>query len=89
MDKRKQKISKATMSRYPVYLKALRKMQHQGKEMFLSSELYEETGIQDTTIRRDFTYLSENEVLGRRGKGYDVKKLIDVITYVPELWSCI
>ena len=28
MDK---KISNATMSRYPVYLKALRKMQHEGK----------------------------------------------------------
>ena len=77
MEKRKTKISKATMARYPIYLKALRKMQHQGKEMFLSSELFEATGIQDTTIRRDFTYLADNEALGRRGKGYDVKKLID------------
>ena len=49
------KISKATMSRFPVYLKALRKMQHEGKETCLSSELFEITGIQDTTIRRDFT----------------------------------
>lgn len=79
MDK---KISKATMSRYPIYLKALRKMQHQGKEMFLSSELYEATGIQDTTIRRDFTYLSDSENLGHRGKGYDVKKLIDSFNQV-------
>ena len=54
MDK---KISNATMSRYPVYLKALRKMQHEGKENCLSSELSSLTGIQDTTIRRDFTYL--------------------------------
>ena len=77
MDKKRQKISKATMARYPIYLKALRKIQHQGKEMFLSSELFEATGIQDTTIRRDFTYLADNEALGRRGKGYDVKKLID------------
>ena len=46
------KISKATMSRFPVYLKALRKMQHEGKETCLSSELFEITGIQDTTIRR-------------------------------------
>ena len=84
MDKKKLKISKATMSRYPIYLKALRKMQHQGKEMFLSSELYEVTGIQDTTIRRDFTYLADNDGdgLGRRGKGYDVKKLIDSFNQV-------
>ena len=37
------KISKATMSRFPVYLKALRKMQHEGKETCLSSELFEIT----------------------------------------------
>lgn len=74
------KISKATMSRYPIYLKALRKMQYQGKETVLSSELFEATGIQDTTIRRDFTYLSDNENIGKRGKGYDVKKLIDIFS---------
>ena len=61
MDK---KISNATMSRYPVYLKALRKMQHEGKENCLSSELSELTGIQDTTIRRDFTYLSKTDNFG-------------------------
>lgn len=82
MDKKKLKISKATMARYPIYLKALRKMQHQGKEIFLSSELYEATGIQDTTIRRDFSYLSDSDGLGRRGKGYDVKKLIDSFNQV-------
>jgi redox-sensing transcriptional repressor len=81
MEKSK-KISKATMSRFPVYLKALRKMQHEGKEVCLSSELYETTGIQDTTIRRDFTYLSKTDNFGRRGKGYDVKHLIDGLSKV-------
>lgn len=79
MDK---KISKATMSRYPVYLKALRKMQHEGIEVCLSSELFETTGIQDTTIRRDFMYLSKTDNFGRRGKGYDVKHLIDGLSEV-------
>lgn len=82
MDKKLPKISKATMSRYPIYLKALRKMQHEGKEVFLSSELFEATGIQDTTIRRDFTYLSKTENLGQRGKGYDVKHLINIFNEV-------
>ena len=36
---KKQKISRATMTRFPVYLKALRVMGHEGKENFLSSEL--------------------------------------------------
>ena len=79
MDK---KISNATMSRYPVYLKALRKMQHEGKENCLSSELSSLTGIQDTTIRRDFTYLSKTDNFGQRGKGYDVKHLIDGLSEV-------
>lgn len=76
------KLSKATMSRFPIYLKALRKMQHEGKEVCLSSELYEATGIQDTTIRRDFTYLSKTDNFGRRGKGYDIKHLIDGLSEV-------
>ena len=79
MDK---KISNATMSRYPIYLKALRKMQHEGKENCLSSELSSLTGIQDTTIRRDFTYLSKTCNFGQRGKGYDVKHLIDGLSEV-------
>jgi AT-rich DNA-binding protein len=81
MEKKLGKISKATMSRYPVYLKALRKMQNQGKDIFLSSELYEATGIQDTTIRRDFTYLAKEESLGQRGKGYDIKKMINIFSH--------
>jgi len=40
------------------------------------------TGIQDTTIRRDFTYLAKDESLGQRGKGYDVKKLIEIFSNV-------
>lgn len=88
MERKKVKISNATMSRYPIYLKALRKMRHQGKSVFLSSELYEETGIPDTTIRRDFTYLSEGSTnLGRRGRGYDVEKLIESFNEVLGLKS--
>ena len=74
-----QKISKATMSRFPLYLKALRNMQHEGKENFLSSELSEVTGILDTTIRRDFGFLTEKESLGRRGIGYDTKNIINLL----------
>ncbi len=79
MDK---KISKATMGRFPIYLKALRKMQHEGIDVCLSSQLFEATGIQDTTIRRDFTYLSKTDNYGRRGKGYDVKHLINGLSEV-------
>lgn len=76
------RISKATMSRYPIYLKALRKMQREGKTKCLSSELDEATGIQDTTIRRDFTYLSKTSNFGQRGKGYKIEHLIDGLSEI-------
>lgn len=79
MDK---KISNATMSRYPVYLKALRKIQHEGKETCLSSELSELTGILDTTIRRDFTYLSKTNNFGHVVRVMMSKHLIDVLSEV-------
>ncbi|MCD7894704.1 MAG: redox-sensing transcriptional repressor Rex [Erysipelotrichaceae bacterium] len=82
MEKKNQKISNATMNRFPVYLKALRNMQHEGKEIFLSSELAEVTGILDTTIRRDFGFLTDKETLGRRGVGYDTKEIINVLSNV-------
>ena len=47
--------------------------------LYLLSEL---TNIQDTTIRRDFTYLSKTDNFGQRGKGYDVKHLIDGLSEV-------
>ena len=64
MVEKKQKISRATMARFPIYLKALRTMGQAGKESCLSSELSEVTHIQDTTIRRDFGFLPQKETLG-------------------------
>lgn len=82
MEKKNQKISKATMSRFPRYLKALRNMQHEGKEHFLSSELSDATGILDTTIRRDFGFLTDKDSLGKRGIGYDTKEIINILNNV-------
>ncbi|MDD8048484.1 MAG: redox-sensing transcriptional repressor Rex [Thomasclavelia sp.] len=80
--KSKETISKATMQRFPIYLKVLRKIQHEGKDSCQSSELAGLTSISDTTIRRDFTYLSKTDNFGRPGKGYDVKKLIESLSEV-------
>jgi redox-sensing transcriptional repressor len=76
----KKKISRATMARFPIYLKALRAMGHIGKENFLSSELAEVTHIQDTTIRRDFGFLPQKETLGKRGYGYDTNHMIEALS---------
>jgi redox-sensing transcriptional repressor len=67
-------VPKATMQRYPIYLKALRKLYNMGVERILSRELALFVDIESTTIRRDFSFIGS---LGKQGYGYDVKTLID------------
>lgn len=68
-------ISKATLRRYPVYLKALRKLSEDGIKRIMSSELSEYVDIKSTTIRRDFSLIGQ---LGKQGYGYDVEELIKI-----------
>lgn len=71
----KAEISKATLKRYPVYLKALRKLSSEGRKKILSSELAEYVDIRSTTIRRDFSLIGQ---LGKQGYGYDIEELISI-----------
>ena len=68
-------VPKATLQRYPVYLKALRKLHRSGEERIMSKELAAVVNIEPTTIRRDFSFLGN---LGKQGYGYDVAKLIEI-----------
>ena len=70
-------VPKATLQRYPIYLKALRKLSNSGVERIMSRELSEYVNIQPTTIRRDFSFFGN---LGKQGYGYDVSKLIDIFS---------
>lgn len=67
-------VPKATMQRYPIYLKALRKLQSMGVDRILSRELSLFVDIESTTIRRDFSFVGS---LGKQGYGYDVENLIE------------
>ena len=71
------KISKATMQRYPVYLKALRKLKSLGVDRIMSKELANYIDIQPTTIRRDFSLIGH---LGKQGYGYSVDELIEIFS---------
>ena len=71
---KKLNVPKATMQRYPIYLKALRKLHGMGVERILSRELSLFVDIESTTIRRDFSFVGS---LGKQGYGYDVQSLID------------
>lgn len=79
IDNQKFNVPKATMKRYPVYLKALRKLQSQGVNRILSRELAEVCDIQATTIRRDFSFIGS---LGKQGYGYDVASVIETFNHL-------
>ena len=71
------KISNATLHRYPIYLKALKKIQKDGKDKIMSNELAKYVNIKSTTIRRDFSLIG---TLGKQGYGYNVNDLIDIFS---------
>ena len=73
----KKNMSNATMKRYPVYLKALRKLSDEGIKKIMSCELSKYVDIRDTTIRRDFSLIGQ---LGKQGYGYDVDELIKIFS---------
>ena len=60
-------VPKATMQRYPIYLKALRKLASNDVERVMSSDLAELVNIAATTIRRDLSFIG---CLGKQGYGY-------------------
>ncbi len=70
-------VPKATLHRYPVYLKALRKLKANGITRVMSRELSEYVSIESTTIRRDFSFLGN---LGKQGYGYNVDDLIRIFS---------
>lgn len=75
----KQQLSmpRATIQRYPIYLKALRRLQSEQISKIMSSELADIVGIAPTTIRRDFSLIGS---LGKQGYGYDVDSLVEIFS---------
>ncbi len=70
-------ISKATLQRYPIYLKALRNLKEKGYQRVMSSELSQLVAIKPTTIRKDFSLIGN---LGKQGYGYSIDSLIDIFS---------
>ncbi len=70
-------VPKATLQRYPIYLKALRNLKEAGITKIMSRELARYVDVLPTTIRRDFSLIGH---LGKQGYGYDVDELINVFS---------
>ncbi|MCI6272751.1 MAG: redox-sensing transcriptional repressor Rex [Erysipelotrichaceae bacterium] len=70
-------VPKATLQRYPIYLKALRHLKEVGITRIMSKDLSSYVAIEPTTIRRDFSFIGK---LGKQGYGYDVDSLIEIFS---------
>ena len=66
-------IPNATAKRLSLYYRIFKRFHRENIDKASSKQIAEAIGIDPATVRRDFSYFGE---LGRRGFGYDVKKLM-------------
>ena len=79
MKSEKTSIPRATAKRLSLYYRIFKRFHSEKIEKANSKQIAEAIGIDAATVRRDFSYFGE---LGRRGFGYDVRKLM---TFFAEL----
>jgi redox-sensing transcriptional repressor len=70
---KKKEIPDIIVSRLPVYLRALRRMQAQKQHTISSQELGEQVGISAAQIRKDLSQFGE---FGKQGTGYNIAFLV-------------
>jgi len=70
---KKREIPDIIVSRLPVYLRALRRMQAQNQQTTSSQELGEQVGISAAQIRKDLSQFGE---FGKQGTGYNIAFLV-------------
>ena len=67
-------IPDIVISRLPVYLRALTRMQADGQKITSSKELGDRLGISSAQIRKDLSHFGE---FGKQGTGYQIEFLVD------------
>jgi redox-sensing transcriptional repressor len=84
---KKREIPDIIVSRLPVYLRALRRMQAQNQQTTSSQELGEQVGISAAQIRKDLSQFGE---FGKQGTGYNIAFLVGKlreILQVERVWE--
>jgi redox-sensing transcriptional repressor len=84
---KKREIPDIIVSRLPVYLRALRRMQAQERQTTSSQELGEQVGISAAQIRKDLSQFGE---FGKQGTGYNIAFLtgkLREILQVERVWD--
>ena len=79
---KKQEIPDIVVSKLPIYLRALRRMQAQEQVNTSSQELGEQVGISAAQIRKDLSQFGE---FGKQGTGYNIVFLIGKLREILQL----
>ncbi len=83
----KREVPDIIVSRLPIYLRALRRMQVQSQQTTSSQELGEQVGISAAQIRKDLSQFGE---FGKQGTGYNIAFLVGKlreILQVERVWD--
>lgn len=76
------KISEAVVRRLPVYLRYLNELQKREISTVSSQELGQKLDLNPAQIRKDLAYFGD---FGRKGIGYDVTYLIEIIRHILKI----
>ena len=82
-------IPDIVISRLPVYLRTLKLLMNQGREVTSSHELGELLGISSAQIRKDLSHFGE---FGKQGTGYEIRFLennLKEILHVDRMWDVV
>ena len=83
------KVPDIVIGRLPLYLRALKQMAGEGKEITSSQELGGQLGISSAQIRKDLSQFGE---FGKQGTGYNISFLLDQlkrILKVDRVWDVV
>lgn len=81
------RIPDIVIGRLPLYLRALTRLQHEGRDVTSSHELGRRLGISSAQIRKDLSHFGG---FGKQGTGYQIEFLIDKLEEVLQVnleWS--
>lgn len=81
------RIPDIVIGRLPLYLRALTRLQHEGRDVTSSHELGRRLGISSAQIRKDLSHFGG---FGKQGTGYQIEFLIDKLEKVLQVnleWS--
>src|SRR3989304_976772 len=82
-------IPEVVINRLPVYARALRNLEREGRAVVSSQELGSQLGVTPAQIRKDLSYFGR---FGKQGRGYNVRRLTEELRQILGLdrqWSLV